>query len=710
MVVRTNAPRISIDVGGTFTDAVVTTADGRLEVGKALTTRARAIDGIVASLAVVAAKLGQDVDALLAEAESLLYGTTRATNSVVEGTTARTAFLTTEGFPDVLALREGGKREPFNYTMAYPEPYVPRNLTFEIAERIGSEGQVIRPLEDASVARAAEAARRAGAEAIGVCLLWSIINPDHERRVGELLAAALPSVPLTLSHQLNPIIREYRRASSTVIDASLKPLMQEHLATLERDLREHRFAGTLLVATAFGGAWPISEAIAKPIYTVGSGPSLAPTAAREHIYLESPEEHVEDLIVCDTGGTTFDVALVSDGTVNRSSEVWLGAPFVGHMLGISAVDINSVGAGGGSIAWVDGGGMLHVGPRSAGASPGPAGYGRGGTEATVTDAALALGYLDPQRFLGGHMTLDVERARAAIREHVAEPLGLDVNEAAAGILLVANEAMVSAIKEITIDQGVDARTATIVAGGGAAGLNILPIAEELGCRRVMIPRTAGALSAYGGSVSSVIEERRAIAFASSDDLDCDVANRVLETLERQLEAVRDGLHFDLADARIEMFVEARYPQQVWELTVPLEGARLNGTDAVSALVERFHQTHERLFAVHEPGSVIECIAWVARLTASPPRRGTPAGFDGDGGRAVKPRIAPAYFAQLGEVPTPRYAAGDLRAGDLVSAPAVIEEPTTTIVVYPGSAVTVTPFGYVFGADVRDPTSLEKATA
>jgi N-methylhydantoinase A len=293
---------------------------------------------------------------------------------------------------------------------------------------------------------------------------------------------------------------------------------------------------------------------------------------------------------------------------------------------------------------------------------------------------------------------------------VAEPLGLEVNEAAAGILLVANEEMVSAIKEITIDQGVDARTATIVAGGGAAGMNILPIAEELGCRRVMIPHTAGALSAYGGSVSSVIEERRAVAFALSDDLDRDAANRVLETLERQLAAVRDGLRFELADARIEMFVEARYPQQVWELTVPLEGARLDGSDSVAALVERFHQTHERLFAVHEPGSAIECIAWVARLTASPPRRATSAVVDPGGTGAARPRVAPAYFAELGEVPTPRYAVADLRPGDVVAAPAVIEEPTTTIVVYPGSAVTVTPFGYVIGADVVDPTSLEKATA
>jgi N-methylhydantoinase A len=686
--------RISIDVGGTFTDVVHADVDGTLTIGKALTTKARAADGIVEALAVIASDLGSSVEELLSGAGSLLYGTTRATNAVVEGDAARTAFFTTHGFPEILTLREGGKLEPFNYTMRYPEPYIPRHLTFEIEERIGPEGQVIAALDEPSVERAIADAERAGAEAVAVCLLWSVVNPAHEQRVGALIEQHAPGLRYTLSHQLNPIIREYRRASSTAFDASLKPLMQDHLATLDGDLRRLGFRGTLLVATAFGGAWPVADAIAKPIYTIGSGPSLAPTAALSHAELETDARPSEELIVCDTGGTTFDVALVSGGSVTRASEVWLGARFTGFLLGISAVDIKSFGAGGGSIAWVDDDGLLHVGPRSAGSYPGPACYGLGGTAPTVTDAALVLGYLDPARFLGGRMTLDAERAHEAVRTAVAEPLGLDVDAAAAGILAIANEAMVGAIKEMTIDKGADPRTASIVAGGGAAGMNILPIAAELGCAQVMIPKTAGALSAYGGSVADIIEERRVTSFALSSALDIDAVNSLLAGLRADLAAVRDGLGFPLADAQIEFFVEARYPQQVWEITVPLDGDRLDGPDDVEAVVERFHAAHERLYAVRHPGSPIELVGWMARLTATPERHPA-APFDGaDRPDAGPVDVQPAYFPGLGRIPTPRYDGGSLRVGQAIGAPAVIEEPTTTVVVHPGSTVRVTAQGYL----------------
>lgn len=684
---------VSIDVGGTFTDVVHTSADGRLTVGKALTTKARAAEGILEALAVIGEQLGSSADGILASADALLYGTTRATNAVVEDKAARTAFFTTRGFPDILTLREGGKLEPFNYRMPYPEPYVPRHLTFEITERVGPEGQVLTPLDEESVVEAVQAARRARVEAIAVCLLWSIVHPEHELRVGELIAEHAPELPYTLSHELNPIIREYRRASSAAIDASLKPLMQEHLATLDADLREHGFRGTLLVATSFGGAWPVNEAIAKPIYTVGSGPSLAPTAALRHAALEGKEPK-QDLIVCDTGGTTFDAALVTDGTVTRASEVWLGPRFTGSLLGISAVDIKSFGAGGGSIAWVDDGGLLQVGPHSAGSQPGPACYGLGGTEPTVTDAALVLGYLDPDRFLGGRMRLDVERAREAVRTRVAERLGISVDEAAAGIFVVANEAMVGAIKQLTIDQGVDPRTAVIVAGGGAAGMNILPIARELGCREVLLPKTAGALSAYGGSVADIVDERRVTSFGLSSSLDLSAVNGILKQLKAELDEVRERLSFPLSKARVEFFVEARYPAQAWEITVPLGGERLEGADDVEAMVERFHAAHERLYAVRHDGSPIECVAWMGRLVATPERRqAMPPSARAEG--VPEPTTSgSAYFPSIGQVMTPRFDGASLRAGHVIEAPAIVQEPTTTIVVPPGTTLTVTAHGYV----------------
>jgi len=695
---------ISIDVGGTFTDVVVTDAAGRMTIGKALTTEARAAEGIVEALAVVGDELGVEVDGLLSGARSLLYGTTRATNAVVQGTAARTAFFSTSGFADILTLREGGKLEPFNYGIPYPQPYIPRHLTFEIDERIGPEGQVISALDEASAIAAIEAARRAEVEAIAICLLWSIVNPDHERRVGALISEHAPGLPFTLSHELNPIIREYRRASSAAFDASLKPLMQEHLATLDDDLRARGFGGTLLVATAFGGAWPVAEAIAKPIYTIGSGPSLAPTAALSHAALENGARRGDELIVCDTGGTTFDVALVSGGSVTRAAEVWLGPRFTGFLLGISAVDVKSFGAGGGSIAAVDEEGLLHVGPRSAGSNPGPACYGLGGTAPTVTDAALVLGYLDPERFLGGRMRLDAERAREAVRTGVAEPLGLDVDAAAAGIFVVAGEAMMSAIKQMTIDQGGDPRTASIVAGGGAAGLNILPIAAELGCRQVMIPKTAGTLSAFGGSVADVIEERRVTSFGLSSSLDLDAVNGLLAGLHADLAAVRDGLGFPLSDARIEFFVEARYPQQVWEITVPVDGSRLRGPEDVEAVVERFHAAHERLYAVRHPGSPIECVAWMGRLTATPERRPVAPADQADRPDGEPVAVAPAYFPSAGHVPTPRYDGAALRVGQVIEAPAIIREPTTTVVVHPGATVTVTAHGYLADVAAVNPGS------
>src|SRR5438132_1290447 len=321
--------------------------------------------------------------------------------------------------------REGGKLEPFRQ-LPYPPPYVPRYLTFELHERMDSEGDVFVELDEQGVLEAISGARGLGAEAVAVCLIWSIVNPAHELRVGELLEREWPEVPFTLSHRLNPIIREYRRASSTAIDASLKPLMQAYLRTMERDLRRAGLEGHIFIATSFGGAWRPQEVVERPIYSVGSGPSMAPVAALTYAKAERSAESA-DLIVCDTGGTTFDVGLVSAGEINYAAETWLGGRWIGHITGIRAVDVKSIGAGGGSIVWIDPGGLLRVGPRSAGADPGPACYGRGGTEPTVTDAAVMLGYLDPGFFLGGRLTLDADAARRAVAT-IAERMGMSVEE------------------------------------------------------------------------------------------------------------------------------------------------------------------------------------------------------------------------------------------------------------------------------------------
>jgi N-methylhydantoinase A len=681
--------RISVDTGGTFTDVVVADLEGALHVAKAPTDLARAFQSIDEALSGLAPQLGLTVGELLAGTDVFTYGTTRATNAIVEGKTARTAFFTTDGFPDVLLLREGGKLDPFRQ-LDYKPPYVPRHLTFEIRERIDSEGDVFVPLDESSVLEAIERARGLGVEAVAVCFIWSIVNPAHELRVGELLREHWPDVPFTLSHELNPIVREYRRASSTAIDASLKPVMQAYLERLERDLRGAGLAGHIFVATSFGGAWRPREVVERPIYSVGSGPSMAPVAALT--YARSEDAVADgDLIVCDTGGTTFDVGLVSGGEINYASETWIGGRWTGHITGIRAVDVKSIGAGGGSIVWIDPGGLVRVGPQSAGADPGPACYGRGGREATITDAAVVLGWIDPDYFLGGQLPLDADAAREAIERTVAAPLGLGVHEAAYAAVTIASENIVGAIRELTIARGIDPREVAMVAGGGASGLNIVPIARELGCPRVLLPATASALSSCGALHADVVSEFSKSRYAETHSLDRDAVNEALAAVETQADAFLAGLSgLPVAGSRTDFFVEARYRAQVWELDVPVP-ARLESDADVRALEESFHSTHERIFAVREPGQYLECLLWKARATAvlTKPELGARAA----GEAAPAPGASThAYFAETGFASVPRYDGPAVPAGTRIDGPAIVREPTTTVVVYPGSTAVVTPLG------------------
>jgi N-methylhydantoinase A len=672
--------RISVDVGGTFTDVIVAKGDGSLTLGKALTTPARSFDGFLAGLTDAASQLGVTADALLGEAAVLIYGTTRATNAIVEGKVAKTALMVTQGFPDVLLYRQGGKERPFHLHFDYPRTYVPRKYTFEVPERINAEGGIERPLDEAAVRAQLARMRAIGSEAVAVCLLWSIANPAHERRIGELIREMLPGIPFTLSSELNPIVREYPRASSAAIDASLKPLMQAHLSALREDLRAAGFQGELMVSASSGGVMHIEDAIDRPIYMTKSGPAMAPLAGLA--YAEA-EAQGNDVIVLDTGGTTFDVSLVRAGTVKYTRDTWLLGRYIGHNLGVSTVDVTSIGAGGGSIAWVDAGGLLRVGPESAGSVPGPACYGRGGVRATVTDAAVVLGYIDPAHFLGGRMPLDADAARAAVAT-LAGGLGLSVDEVALGILRIAGEQMIKAIEEITVNDGINPRESIIVAGGGAAGLNVLPIAEALGCTRVLLPATAGGLSAAGAQYSDIVFTRSISAWTDTAGFDSGKVNAALDALDRGMADFRAGLERrGLVGARIDYFVEARYAGQHHELEVAVPVNRFDSEADVAALIETFHSVHERLYTVRDPGSSVECVTWKARIT-SPLER--PALVPAGQLSAVTPlpdRTSNAFFPGTGRVQAPVYLGGRLRAGALIAGPAIIEEPTTTIVVYPG---------------------------
>ncbi|MEE6165483.1 MULTISPECIES: hydantoinase/oxoprolinase family protein [unclassified Mycolicibacterium] len=679
--------KVSADTGGTFIDVVIQDESSAQVIGKSLTTHDRVFRGLLDALEAAAAELGSTAKQVLDETDLFIYGTTRATNAIITRNIAKTALLTTEGFEDVLLLKEGGKQDGYDFTKPYPKPYIPRRYTFGVRERIDSEGTVITALDEGQLRGIVEAIREGGFEAVAVSLLWSVVNPEHELLVEKTIAEACPDLPVTLSHQIAPIIREYRRTSAAAIDASLKPLMQQHFRQLEHDIRDFGYAGTILVSTSMGGVMNIDEVIESPINTARSGPSMAPLAGLNYSLQEGLGG---DMIVCDTGGTTFDVGISRDGAVVHSRDTWLGPEWEGDLLGISSVDIRSIGAGGGSIAWIDEGGLLRVGPQSAGSEPGPACYGRGGTDPTLSDAACVLGYFDPDYFLGGRMELDVQAAERAIAK-LANAFGLSIHETAWGILSLASEAMVKAVHEITIAQGLNPQDSTLVAGGGAAGINIMKIAAELGSRRMVLPKVASALSASGMHFADIVKEESQALITSSDAFATEAVDGVLDSLELRLEDFASRFGGQHPDYEIEFGVEARYKSQVWAIDAPLPGSRVGADGVREKLFAAFHDLHERIFAVRDPESAIEFLNWRARVTVKLPRvhRAHPEAEFRTGEPTSRRRC---YFGDTGEVDTEVYKPVDLPPGTRVEGPAIIEEPTTTLVVFPGMSATVADSG------------------
>ncbi len=680
--------RLSIDVGGTFTDVVLEDESGRLRVYKAPTTPDDPVDGALEALGIAAKDASLSLQSLLARCELLMHATTRATNAILTGRTAPIAFLTTEGHRDVLLLREGGRVDPFDNTMPFPEPYVPRALTFEVPERITADGAIRKPLDEEAVRDVIRRVGEAGVEAAAVCFLWSIVNPAHEDRVGALFAALLPALPVTLSHRLNPSMREYRRASSACIDASLKPVMTAYLVSFEERLRTAGFDGRLLMVTSQGSVVDAADLAAAPIHSINSGPSMAPVAGRTFV---REEDSGETAIVADAGGTSYDVSLVRRGRIPWTRETWLGPRLRGHMTGFPSVDVRSVGAGGGSIAWVDAGDMLHVGPGSAGAEPGPVCYGKGGTEPTVTDAALTLGYIDPDYFLGGAIPLDMDGAARAIEAAVGGPLGLGVQDAADAILGLVSENMVRAIEDITINQGIDPRTALLIGGGGAAGLNSVRIARRLGCRGVIIPAVGATLSAAGALASDLSTDFSATCFTTSDAFDHEAVNTVLAGLEDKCRAFLGGRGTGALEQSIEFSAEGRYPHQVWEIEVPLAKGRFDGREDLEKLVQDLHAMHEEMFAIADRESHIEVVTWRAKARCILTRA--------DAARVVEPAATgpdrwtrPSYFAATGMVEAEVRRLEALAPGERLAGPAIIESSFTTVVVDPGASVERTAAG------------------
>jgi N-methylhydantoinase A len=671
--------RFAVDTGGTFTDLVLEHPDGRIAVHKAPTTPEDPTVGIVNVLEHAAEALNVSLCKLLSSGDFFVHGTTRATNAIVTEQTARTAFLTTQGHPDVLLWREGGRPNAFDFDTPFPRPYVPRRLTFEVPERISASGEVVRPLDDAVVVEIAERLVSLEVEAAGVCLLWSIVNSAHERRVRDIVADVAPDIAVTLSHELNPCLREYRRASSTCIDASLKPLMSSYLRGLEARLRAEGYEGAFMVMTSAGGVLPSQAVAAAPIHTINSGPAGAPIAARAALR----DAHSGDTaIVADTGGTTFDVSLIRRGQIPWTRETWLGRELLGHMTGFPSVDIKSVGAGGGSLAWVDDGGLLHVGPQSAGSEPGPACYGRGGEQPTVTDACVVLGLIDPDQFLGGEMTLDAKLAQDAIGRHVAAPLAIPPVQAASAVLDVATQHMVAAIEQITVNQGIEPTAATLVAGGGAAGLNAVMIARRLGVVSVLFPAQAAVVSAFGMMLSDLGTEFSLAGRTTTGQFDHERVNDVLAQLDGRARRWARENRIE-PRATLTFSVEARYPAQIWELDLELPEARIDSAEQVEAMREAFHALHEEVFGIRDAEAEVELLAWRVRVSG--------------GVRDKRPVAVPAaYLSQPGPPRMRRVYLGSgwaeveilvdthPKLASSVLGPVIIENAATTILV-PGDA-------------------------
>ena len=663
-----------IDIGGTFTDCVVHEEGGGLRIFKSSSTPGEFEVGFINVLKVAAEAYGVSLGEFLGRMVHIVHGSTVSTNALVEGKVAQVGLICNQGHPDVLTLREAPRKRAFNWKIDYPEPFVPRNRTFEVAGRIDSLGNELTPLSETDVLAAVNYFNRCEVQSVAVCLLWSIVNGDHERRVRDIYRRHRPDLPITLSHELNPIPREYRRTISTAIDASLQPIVSSYINQLRRVLKDSGFERELLLANCVGGMMPPDAMIARPIYSVMSGPTLAPIAA-----LNLTDER--DVIVVDMGGTTFDVSAIRDRQLVVTPEAVIG----NDLLGLPKVDVHSVGAGGGSIAWVDSGGLLHVGPHSAGARPGPACYGRGGDRATVTDANVILGIIDPDYFLGGKIKLNRVAAEKAVSV-VADALGIDLVNAAYAIHTTSNHNMIAAIEDITVREGIDPRDSYLLAGGGATGCHIAEMANVVQMKRYMIPSFVAGLSAFGGLISDIIWEETATLHTDSRNFALGAVNTLLKGLRSRGESFLGTADIEPAKRRYTFFFQGRYEYQSWEIDVPFDV----GTDGLSGseinkLVAAFHQMHERKYTIKDENDVVEFTTWKVRAIGDSGGKSR-LGADRPKGKGslTKKGCRPVYVhASGGLVDLPVYDGRSISSGSSIAGPAIIEEETTTILLLPG---------------------------
>ena len=687
--------RLGIDIGGTFTDAtLINEATGEIRISKVSSTPKDPSLGFMEATHRI---LGENKVAP-AEVTYVVHGTTVATNSIIEGKMARTGFVTTDGFRDMLEIARQIRPSLYDLQFEKPKPLAPRYLCFGVPERLDAQGQILTPLDEASVIQVAEALRAEKVESVAVCLLHAYANPNHEKRVGEIIHDVFPGVIISLSSEVAPEFREYFRASTTVINAGIRPVVARYLERIENRLREEGLLAELLLMQSSGGVYTFAEAGQKPVFMVESGPAAGVISAT---YL-SDNLGYKDIISFDMGGTTAKVGLIQDGTPKVTKDYEVGAAAqagvsshrgAGYPIRTPVIDLVEIGAGGGSIAWVDSGGILRVGPQSAGADPGPVCYSQGGLEPTITDANLVLGRLSPDNFLGGEMKLDVEAARQAIKEKCADPLGMAVVEAAHGIVEIANAAMVNALRLVSVQRGYDPREFVLVAFGGAGPVHANRLAAETEMPTTIIPMSPGTTSALGLLVTDLKHDYSTTMIERVDRLDLMTVAGIYRDLEGQ---GRETLAREGVPSREMEFlwqVDMRYVGQSYELTIPLPDNRL-GAAALNRTLIEFHQEHDRAYgfsALDEPVEFVNL-----RLTAiGQIRKPRLRGLEQSGGEPASALITTrsVYFAESGGyVDCPIYDRYKLAGGQLLLGPAIVVELDSTTVIHPGYQAEVDRYG------------------
>ena len=683
--------RIGIDIGGTFTDvALVDEATGNIGVAKVPTTPRNLAEGVLAGLAAAMARYG-----IAAKDVGLLsHATTVVTNAILEEKGARAALITTRGFRDVLELRRSARADLYDLFQDAPATLIPRRRRFEITERIGAAGKVVTPLNEAEIDGLIAELKAAQVQAVAVSLLFSFLNPDHEKRLGARLKAALPDLPVYLSAEVLPEIKEFERSSTTAVCAYVGPILASYLDKLEGATRSKSLPA-LYVMASNGGVLEAAEAVAMPAAVVESGPAAGVVAAA----LISRQTG-RDLLSFDMGGTTAKASLIRKGQYETTPDYEVGGGAsgnrwmhgTGHPIRVPVIDLAEVSAGGGSIAWVDRAGALRVGPKSAGAEPGPVCYGRGGTEPTVTDCNLLLGYLDRGSLLGGDLPIDAAAAETAVTRRLAEPLGVDVRTAAAAVIDIVNNAMAEALKIVSVQRGHDPREFTLAAFGGAGPLHAAALAGELGIAEVLCPPIPGAFSALGLVGTDLKRDYVRTVYKTTAVVEPAELESAFAALERDGTAMLDRAGVPAERRRFERSIDARYERQSYELPIAVPPGAL-GPPALAHIAEAFHDRHRQTYGHDnrsEPVQLVSVrVAAIGAIAPLPIREKTAK----PGAEAIKSKRQ-VWFRASGAAEATIYDRARMPAGLTAVGPAVIESLESTILVPPGWQARMTEEGFV----------------